>query len=520
MIKIKRALISCWDKSGLVEMGKILQKHGVEIISSGGTAVHLEKNQIQVIPVDKVTQHPEVLGGRVKTLHPNIHAGILAKRDKDHLKDLDELNIEPIDLVVANLYPFVDEALKNNLSFEDAIEFIDIGGPAMLRAAAKNCQYVVPLFSTDQYAEFIELFEINDGQIPEEYSMGNAHRAFFYTSWYDSQVYRYFNRILKTESGEMAPYFCTHLEKKSDLRYGENPHQKAALYQPYQDPNYGFGAMDILWGKALSFNNYMDVKAAYEAVLEFSEPTVVIVKHMNPCGAAISTISIEDAYIKALRGDSLSAFGGIVAVNRTINENLAHKMSEIFLECVIAPDFEEKAMEILTRKKNIRLLKLDPSTMGENIRDIRTLNGVTLIQTPDNPGYDVSQWKLVTSTAPSASQQKDLEFAWRICKHVKSNAIVLAKDQEIYGVGAGQMSRVDSVAISIMKALHAQRDLEGTVMASDAFFPFRDGVEKALAAGVKAVVQPGGSKRDDEVIAAANEHGIAMYFTGNRHFKH
>lgn len=518
MIEVKRALISCWDKSGLTEFAKQLADLNVEIISSGGTAAHLESQEIPVVRVEDVTGYPEVLGGRVKTLHPLVHVSILAKHSPEHLRDLERLNTTPIELVVVNLYPFVEEAVKKELPLESAVEFIDIGGPTMLRAAAKNFKYVAALHHPDQYEDFLEHLMGNEGHFSEEYSQQLARKIFFYTSWYDGQVHSYLAGHDETAS---APeYQSFHLEKKQDVRYGENPHQSAAVYQNFGESARGLAGLEQLWGKPLSYNNYVDVHAAYALIQEFEETAAAIIKHTNPCGAAISHKNLTDAFERALRGDSLSAFGGIVAFNRPLDGETAQKMSGIFFECIIAPDFDSAALEILQKKKNLRLLKLSPETFKGDGREVKILNNTSLIQAADATGIDSSGWKVVTKRAPSDEERAELDFAWKIARHVKSNAIVLTKNTEIYGTGAGQMSRIDSVKIAKMKAQQAERELSGLALASDAFFPFRDGIDEAVNAGATVIIQPGGSIRDEEVIAAADEHNLSMIFTGTRHFKH
>ena len=519
MIRVKRALVSCWDKTGLAELAGELHKHGVEIISSGGTAAFLEKNNIPVTEVATVTGYPEVLGGRVKTLHPMIHSPILAKRTPDHLADLQKLNAEPIDLVVVNLYPFVKEAVEKQLPLDEAIEYIDIGGPTLLRGAAKNCKYVVALNDASQYAPFLNIFSENKGEIPEAWSQQRAREIFFYTSWYDSQI----TAFLAKANGEdelLPEYNTLFLQKLQPLRYGENPHQSAAVYSTFGEKPSGLAAAEVLWGKPLSFNNYADIHAAYALALDLPDIACAIIKHTNPAGAASSTDNLADAFQRALQGDPVSAFGGIVACNRKIDVETAEHISKIFFECIIAPDFDADAQNLLQKKKNLRLLKMDPQIFAADNREIKYLNHTLLVQQADFPVENPREWQVVTEKKPTDTELRALEFAWKICKHVKSNAIVLTKDREIYGVGAGQMSRIDSTRIAREKALAANRTLQGVVLASDAFFPFRDGVDEAVKAGVTAIVQPGGSIRDEEVIQAANEHGISMVFTGIRHFKH
>ncbi|MFQ5583648.1 MAG: bifunctional phosphoribosylaminoimidazolecarboxamide formyltransferase/IMP cyclohydrolase [Calditrichia bacterium] len=519
MIRIKRALISCWDKTGLEKICRVLERHGVEIVSSGGTAAYLKKHQIPVTLVEEVTGSPEILGGRVKTLHPVIHAGLLAGSKESDRQDLEKIGSKPFQLLIVNFYPFVEKAIKENLAIEDAIEYIDIGGPAMLRAAAKNFQHVVALPAPSLYDEFSQMLESGEGKIPLEYSRKNAREIFFYTSWYDGQIQDFLGKTIEQES-TIPEYKVLTLQKSTGLRYGENPHQAAAIYHPFLQLPTGMSAIEQLWGKQLSYNNYIDVNAAYALAVEFSQPAVAVIKHTNPCGAAISEESLSGAFEKAMRGDPLSAFGGIVALNRTVDQKTADAMSKIFFECIIAPGFEDAALNILKKKKNLRLLKLSPDRFDDTAIEIKSVSGAFLMQKKDVDVDDENNWRVVTEKQPSPHEMNDLKFMWKICKHVKSNAIVIGKNLEIYGVGAGQMSRVDSVEISVMKAKKAGRDLRGTVLASDAFFPFRDGPDLAAGAGVAAIIQPGGSIRDREVIDAANEQGIAMVFTATRHFKH
>jgi phosphoribosylaminoimidazolecarboxamide formyltransferase/IMP cyclohydrolase len=519
MIKIKRALISCWDKTGLDYLCQSLHRQKVEIISSGGTASYISSLGIPVTPVEKITNYPETLNGRVKTLHPLIHAAILAKRTPEHLQDLQNIGAQPLDLVVVNLYPFVKEAVKKNLPFEQAVEFIDIGGPTLLRGAAKNCDYVVALSDPMQYTPFVSLFEKNNGQIPVAFSRKQAREIFYYTAWYDSQITSYFARNLQ-EDALLPEKEVLFLEKYQTLRYGENPHQPAAAYRVFGEELTGLSGAEVLWGKPLSFNNYVDIHAAYALALDLPDIACTIIKHTNPAGAASSTVCLSDAFQRALNCDRISAFGGIVAVNRPIDGITAELISKIFFECVVAPDFSSEALESLQKKKNLRLLKIDPAVFLNDQRDIKYLNKTVLIQQCDAIIEKPAEWQIVTKRKPTAVELKSLSFAWTVCKHVKSNAIVLAKGTEVYGVGAGQMSRIDSTRLAREKALTAGRTLSDIVLASDAFFPFRDGIDEAVKAGVTAIVQPGGSIRDLEVIDAANEHNISMLFTGIRHFRH
>jgi phosphoribosylaminoimidazolecarboxamide formyltransferase/IMP cyclohydrolase len=513
-VTIKRALISCWDKNGILKLARALQKNKVEIISSGGTARYLTGHGISVIPVENVTGFPEILNGRVKTLHPAIHAAILAKRTPQHLAQLHELGIEPFDLVVVNLYPFVQN-INQKKSLAEMIELIDIGGPAMLRAAAKNYQYVTVLHSPDQYEDFLKVWKENKLQIPVEYNLKLCSELFFHTSYYDSQISEYLSSVKLSE--KLPQRISRFYMKMTDLRYGENPHQDAAIYrQP--DQKVQNRKIIQLAGKEMSYNNYVDVISAAALVEEFSDPMVAVVKHTNPCGAAIAE-DLAMAFVNARAGDPASAFGGIVAANREIDEKTAKLIHETFFECIIAPDFSEAALAVLKTKKNLRLLKKTDSLTQAGL-EFRYLPVGLLAQEPDRVSLDPQKLLSVTRRIPDAEEEKDLFFAWKIAKHVKSNAIVFAAKGKILGVGAGQMSRVDSVKLARLKAEEAGHKLKGAVMASDAFFPFRDGIDTAARAGITAVIQPGGSVRDQEVIDAANEHNISMIFTNIRHFKH
>ncbi len=517
MIKIERAIISCWDKSQLLPLAQTLTNLGIEIISSGGTARYLEENGIPVTLVESVTESPEVLGGRVKTLHPRIHAGILATNSSEHQKELQKLGARRIQLVVVNLYPFVEEAVNNQLPLEKAIEYIDIGGPTLLRAAAKNYQHTVVLPSADDYARFIQLIEEGKGTVPQSFSREMAAKTFWFTTWYDAQIAHYFDRNLHEDpTANRLPLL---LEKHAALRYGENPHQKAAFYAPAFQGKTGMAAVEQLHGKQLSFNNYVDVDAAYRLVAEFTEPTVAIIKHTNPAGIA-SRDNLTEAFEQALSGDPVSAFGGIVALNQPVDKSTAEAMQKIFFECIIAPDFDEEALTILRKKKNLRLLKAAVGHFQEPFWEVKSVFGGYLLNESDTIEENPAEYKTVTQKQPTEEQWDDLLFAWKVVKHVKSNAIVLVKNKTLLGAGAGQMSRVDSVELAGWKARKHGHDTRGAILASDAFFPFRDGVDQAAELGVEAIIQPGGSIRDQEVIDAANERGLVMILTGIRHFKH
>ncbi len=515
-IKIQRALISCWDKTGIAEFASELSRNGVEIISSGGTARHLSEQGIPVIKVEEITGFPEILDGRVKTLHPLIHGAILAKRTPEHLAQLKAHGIRPIDLVIVNLYPFLEQVKESGKNLDDMVEVIDIGGPAMLRAAAKNFEYVAVLHHPDQYQRFLESWRSDDGQVPGELRRSLAAEAFFYSSYYDSRIAEYLDHSFNESRfpERLSQFFI----KKQDLRYGENPHQPAALYGNFHENGRKGERFEKLWGKEMSFNNFVDVSAAYNLALEFAEPMAAVIKHTNPCGAATAA-SLTDAFRLAHATDPLSAYGGIVAVNRPIDKKTAEQIGQSFFECVVAPDYEAAALQILQKKKNLRLLKANLEDNSASL-EFKYLSAGVLAQGPDNLDYLAENLRSVGSREPSEQEKEDLLFAWKIVKHVKSNAIVFVKQKQLLGVGAGQMSRVDAVKLAGMKARQAGHDLDGAVMASDAFFPFPDGVEEAAAVGIRAVIQPGGSIRDEEVIAAAKQNEMAMFLTGVRHFKH
>jgi len=513
-IKIKRALFSCWDKTGIAELARTLHNAGVEIISSGGTAQHLIDHGVSVKKVEEITGFPEILDGRVKTLHPLIHGAILARRTPDHLSQLREHHIQPLDMVVVNLYPFL-HYVDSGQDESEMIELIDIGGPAMLRAAAKNFTYVVALHQPDQYREFLQVWEESSGEIPLSYRKKWAVQAFFYTSYYDVQISTYFASQMDSEG--FPQYLSQFYEKKKDLRYGENPHQSAALYQPFDLPE--LPDLEQLWGKEMSFNNYGDVVAAFQLVSEFDEPAAVVVKHTNPCGAAIAS-QLSEAFQRALAGDPMSAFGGIIACNREVDQSTAEIISQSFFECIIAPNYSEVAFSLLKKKKNLRVLRPKNWPDASQGMEMKHLPIGILVQNADAVDYDSDRLQVVTERPPDSREKDDLLFAWKVVKYVKSNAIVFVKDRQLIGVGAGQMSRVDAVKLARQKAKEAGHELAGAVMASDAFFPFRDGIDRAAEFGITAVIQPGGSIRDQEVREAANQYKMAMLFTGIRHFKH
>jgi len=508
-IIMSRALISVSDKTGIVELAKSLDKMGWEIISTGGTYKTLQEAGIKVTKVAEITGFPEILEGRVKTLHPRVHGGILAKRIPEHLEQLREHQIDLIDMVVVNLYPFRQTIAKPDVTHEEAIENIDIGGPSMIRAAAKNYMDVAVVVRPERYQQIIAELE-QTGRIGEETRRELAWEAFTHTAVYDAMVSAYLAPAHGTLSGEN---FIIAGEKVYGLRYGENPHQQAAFYRNMM-PGAGLPDARQLNGKELSYNNIIDTQAAWSLVREFEEPACVIVKHTNPCGVAIAD-NIKDAYEKAFAADSLSAYGGIIALNRPVDEATAELIAKPFMEVIIAPDFEERALQVLKAKVNLRLLKM--AIIAKEPWEFKSVEGGFVVQETDNDTFDVHTAQTVTKAAPDEKQLKNLAFAWKIVKHVKSNAIVIAKDGVTVGIGAGQMNRVGAAEI----ALKGKEDLSsGAVMASDAYFPFGDTVELAGKYGVKAIIQPGGSIRDEESITMCDKLGIAMIFTGVRHFKH
>jgi len=511
---IKRALISVSDKTGIVDFARELAKQGVELISTGGTKSLLEKEGVPVIGISDVTGFPEILDGRVKTLHPAVHSGLLAIRDsEEHQAAMKELGLDYIDLVIVNLYPFAATIAKPDVTYEDAIENIDIGGPTMLRSAAKNHAFVTVVVDATDYEKVLEEVRAS-GDTTLETRKQLAAKVFRHTAAYDAVISDYLAKTL----GETFPerYTVTY-EKVQDLRYGENPHQKAAFYRK---PLAGAGTLataEQLHGKELSYNNINDANTAVAIVKEFSEPAVVAIKHMNPCGVGIGE-NILAAFQKAYAADPVSIFGGIVAANRPIDEATAQLLHEIFLEIVIAPDFSPAALDILTKKKNLRLLKLDPAVTANVAQPVVTsVEGGMLVQDSDAHALTESDLTVVTDRKPSDAELKQLLFAWKVVKHVKSNAIVLASEDMTIGVGAGQMNRVGSARIAIEQAGDKAK---GAVLASDAFFPMPDTLELAAQAGITAVIHPGGSIKDADSIAVANANGIAMVTTGIRHFKH
>ena len=513
---IQRALISVSDKTGIVEFAQSLAKKGIEILSTGGTAKLLRDSGITVIDVSEHTGQEEIMGGRVKTLHPKVHGGILGRRDIDQTV-MQEQNIAPIDMVVVNLYPFAETVAKEGCTLEDAIENIDIGGPTMVRAAAKNHKDVTIVVNANDYQRVLAELEEQDG-VSHSTRFDLAVAAFEHTAQYDGMIANYLGKQLS--ENDFARTLNLQVSKKQDLRYGENSHQSAAFYTEHNAPAGTVSSATQIQGKALSFNNIADTDAALECVKSFAEPACVIVKHANPCGVAIGE-SITDAYDRAFKTDPTSAFGGIIAFNRELDETTATAIVERqFVEVIIAPSVSDKARTAVAGKKNVRLLECGNWEETNTQLDYKRVSGGLLVQDTDNQDFNADELKVVTEKQPTEAQMTDLLFCWKVAKFVKSNAIVYAKDGMTVGVGAGQMSRVYSAKIAGIKAADENLSVPGSVMASDAFFPFRDGIDAAAEAGISAIIQPGGSIRDEEIIAAANEHGIAMVFTGMRHFRH
>ncbi|TCS80610.1 bifunctional phosphoribosylaminoimidazolecarboxamide formyltransferase/IMP cyclohydrolase [Tepidibacillus fermentans] len=508
----KRALISVSDKSGIIDFAKELATLDYEIISTGGTKRTLEEAGIPVQSISEITGFPEIMDGRVKTLHPNIFAGLLAIRENSsHMQQIKEQNIQPIDLVVVNLYPFKETISKPNVTFEEAIENIDIGGPSMLRAAAKNHQDVVVIVDPEDYQLVLKMIKENRN-VDLRTRKQLALKVFQHTAAYDTIIAKYLAEQLEVDAPEQLTLT---FEKVQDLRYGENPHQKASFYRQSLAKE-GLAFAKQLHGKELSYNNIQDTNAAWEIVKEFTEPVVVAVKHMNPCGVGIGENLLE-AFTHAYEADPVSIFGGIIATNQIIDEETAKKLKEIFLEVIIAPGFEEKALEILTTKKNLRLLELKEEQSNPKAKKMVSVLGGLLVQDQDLRPLMDEDLTVVTKKTPTKEEMEQLRFAWKVVKHVKSNAIVLVKGKQTIGVGAGQMNRVGAAKIAIEQA---GEKAKGSVMASDAFFPMPDTVEEAAKAGITAIIQPGGSIRDQDSIDEADKHGIAMVFTGIRHFKH
>ncbi len=514
MTHIRRALLSVSDKRGIEEFARALLAHGTEILSTGGTARLLRDADIPVRDVSDYTGFPEMMDGRIKTLHPKVHGGILARRGKDD-EAMKAQGISPIDLVCVNLYPFRETVARDDCSYEDAVENIDIGGPCMIRAAAKNHAWVSVVVDPDDYAQIAQT--LAHGGPDQRLRQALAVKAFAHTAAYDGAIANHFSALNDDGSKRMFPDIYTRqFIRASDLRYGENPHQQAAFYADPEDQGVSLADCEILQGKAISYNNIADADAAWACVRDFSDTAAVIVKHANPCGVAIADTQAE-AYRLARAADSISAFGGIAAFNRPLDAATASLIVETFMEVVIAPGFSEQARRILAGKPNLRLMAAPSAEPVSGGLEYKRVNGGLLVQQRDAHMLCRQDCRVVTENAPDETQWNDLLFAWSVAKHVKSNAIVFAKRGVTLGVGAGQMNRVNSTRIA---AHHGGEAINGSVVASDAFFPFRDGLDALAEAGATAVIQPGGSVRDEEVIAAANEHGIAMVFTGIRHFRH
>ena len=533
--EIKRALLSVSDKTGLAEFAKTLADYGVELISTGGTAKFLRENGLEVIDVATVTGFPEMMDGRVKTLHPKIHGAFLALRDNpEHIASMKEHEIEPIDLVVINLYPFEQTIAKEGVSLSEAVENIDIGGPAMIRSASKNWRDIAVVTDPKNYSEIADELAANSGSLSLETRQQLATLAYTRTANYDLAISRYLTHssvplaaavglTSKTDNPTKAEFpadVSINLAKVTDLRYGENPHQKAALYRTGESG--GIADAEQLHGKEMSFNNYVDAEAAWNLVQDFDDLTVAVIKHTNPSGVGVATTN-EEAYRRALSTDPGSAFGGIVAFNRKVDATVAASVNEVFTEVVIAPEFDAAALEVFQTKKNLRVLQCRSphASSGETLSlEYKQISGGMLIQEKDTYKITQNDLKIVSEKQPSEDEMKAMLLAWQVCKHVKSNAIVIANENQTIGVGSGQMNRVDSVRIAAMRAERFNLPVKGSVLASDAFFPFRDNVDEAAKLGVSAIIQPGGSMRDEESIQAANEHNISMVFTGFRHFKH
>jgi phosphoribosylaminoimidazolecarboxamide formyltransferase/IMP cyclohydrolase len=521
--KIERALISVSNKEGLAEFGRRLADLGVEIVSTGGTAALLRNNGVPVKDVSELTGFPEMMDGRVKTLHPRVHGGILGLRDHpEHLAQMKQHEILPIDLVVVNLYPF-EAAVQRGAPLEEVIEQIDIGGPSMVRSAAKNHKYVGVVVDPADYPAIAGELSKGEG-LSDQTRFRLAAKAFQHTARYDGAISNFLSSLNEEKKpGGWSESLSLQFAKLQDLRYGENPQQRAAFYRSGGSQGASVAGARQLQGKELSFNNILDADAALGLVMEFSQTAAVAIKHTNPCGVAVSQVSLADAFRKARSSDPVSIFGGVIGLNRIVDEETAKELKEIFLEIVIAPGFSDAARAVLSSAKrllNLRLLEVDMDRLNQEGYDLRRVHGGLLVQDWDRTSVNVRECKVATKRRPTEEEYDALDFAWRVCRHVKSNAIVFASKDRALGVGAGQMSRVDSSKLAVMRAEANGLDLKGSAVGSDAFYPFRDGVDEAAKAGATAVIQPGGSIKDEEVIAAADEHGIAMLFTGVRHFRH
>jgi phosphoribosylaminoimidazolecarboxamide formyltransferase/IMP cyclohydrolase len=517
-MKIEVALLSVSNKDGIVELARNLVDMDVLILSTGGTGRALKEAGIPYTPVSEHTGFPEILDGRVKTLHPRVHGGILARHDDpEHVATLAEHQIPPIGLVAVNLYPFSETIRKEGVSLEEAIEKIDIGGPTLVRAAAKNFAHTTIAVDPEDYPKVVAEMRANKGETSAETRWNLARKAFHHTAAYDAAISGYFEKLSAKDDEGLPPNINLSLVRQASLRYGENPHQRAALYRPQFHPPIGVVAAKQHHGKQLSFNNYLDLNAAWALIREFEETACAIIKHNNPCGAALGGTNL-DAYQRALACDPVSAFGSIVSFNRPLDQETAEEMGKLFVEAVIAPGYLDGTVEVLSKKKNLRVMEMPTSGAPAHTGlDMKRISGGFLAQDGDHFYLTHEDLKFVSRREPSDTELADMMFGWVICKHVKSNAIIFVGDQRTLGVGAGQMSRVDSVRLAGDKA---QSSTEGAVMASDAFFPFRDGIDEAAKLGIRAVIEPGGSVRDEEVIQAADEHDMALVFTGIRHFRH
>ncbi len=518
MRPIKRALVSVSDKSDIAEFALQLHQRGVEILSTGGTAELIKKIGVPVTLISDYTGFPEMMDGRIKTLHPKVHGGILGRRDVPaHMEAMEQHAISPIDMVVINLYPFEATIAQEGCTLAEAIENIDIGGPAMVRSASKNYNDVAIVVNPSDYDLILKEMDANNGSVTLETRQRLSRDAFALTARYDSMIAGYLSGQVG-EASQFPPGYQISLQKIQDLRYGENPHQAAALYREAQPKKTDVVQAKQLQGKELSFNNYIDMNAAWECALEFDDSAAVIIKHTNPCGTASGKDQMK-VFVQARETDPMSAFGGVLGFNRTVTAATAEEIVKNFVEVIIAPDYEPVALALFAKKKNVRVMQM-PALEGHSKKsrmDLKRIGGGLLIQDTDELTLDPDQLKVVTKIQPDDTTLEELKFAWKVAKHVKSNAIVYARGRETVGIGAGQMSRVDSARLAIEKA---NKDVKGCVMASDAFFPFRDAIDAAAEQGIRAIIQPGGSIRDEEIIKAADEHKIAMVFTGIRHFKH
>ena len=521
-IKIKRALVSVFDKTDILTLGKFLQSQNIEILSTGGTLKALEEANIPVISLEEYTQSPEMLGGRVKTLHPKVHGALLARIDKkEDLETLEKYNIEKIDLLVVNLYPFAQTITKENISLEEAIENIDIGGPTMIRASAKNFASTTVICDPKDYSQLILEME-KDCSTSREFRWASAKKAFALTAIYDQLISSYLSQISLEKEKDLPHSYQLNYHKNQNLRYGENPHQKGAYYL---DVSSSDRPWKQLQGKELSYNNILDADSAIRTVENLPKAGIAIIKHLNPCGASIikkketSDLSLSEAFRNAQSCDPISAFGGIIAISGEVGEGLAKEITQNFVEVILAHSYHEKALEIFSQKNNLRILSYQPKFINETI-EIRNALGGLLVQERDKIRNHYKHWQSVSNKKVSDAEKKAMLFAWHLCKQVKSNAIVFCSEYSSLGIGAGQMSRLDSVEIAISKAKKAGLDLKDSIVASDAFFPFRDGIDAIAKTGAKAIIHPGGSVRDKEIIQAANEHGLQMLFTKERHFLH